>query len=589
MGFFYIKNWYPFLTPLLTFLIGSFSIFGLINIGKLIKNKLRININNIWGDIINLILGVFTFSLFVQIISFLKLNNKFSLGILAIFLILFGFKKIPFRRLTIPKIDKKSLIPSSILIAIFLVRIFISVIPSTKIDELYYHMLLPLRLLNETGLNFYSVPWEGAIWPHMHYQFIGAPFYAIGLPDSVNIISIGIFITFLRTLFFQINEIIKNKELTLWCLVLFSSGLHSLVDLTTNASNSLLLVSSCSSLLILCEPNKSLPTNDLKSFSLIFGLLSLGMIGSKISMVPIFLVQTFIFLKTIYKVWGGKLIFKSLFYFSLPFILFYLPIVFYTFIKSGSPFGPLLSSLFVNKSNFDPVISSTTGDLGYKGNIKEFIFFCLTKWTPLIWLSWMFFLNKKINYNTKTIFLTILIIQSLMIWLILPDSPRHFAGFQYVGLLIVFVELIPKFFKKFRVLLISTFLFFSVPWLFLDIYYSYPLLTKAFFQRERFKQDYIPFYKDFILLDNLLEKNSEILVYNKRINTFHSPRKVLFSTNEIKKNKNPKYLFLVGDREEKSLLLGKLIYRNENANIYCFRTPYKKCTKDQLRVYKINS
>ena len=589
MGLIYINNWNPWIIPLLTFLTGSFSIFGLINIGQFIKTQLKININTIWENLINLILGIFIFSFLIQIISFLKINNKFTFGILAILLILLGCKQLTFKKLKIPKIDKKSIIPSSLLISIFLIRLLISVIPSTKIDELHYHMLLPLRLITEKGLDFYSLPWEGAIWPHMHYQFIGAPFYAIGLPDSLNIISLGIFITFLRTLFFQINKLINSKELTLWCLVLFTSGLHSLIDLTTNSSNSLLLVSSCSSLFILCDPNKYLPTNNLKSFSLIFGLLSLGIIGSKISMFPIFIVQTLIFFKTVNTVWGSKSISKSFLYFSLPFIIFYLPIVFYTLIKSGSPFGPLLSSLFVYKADFDPLVSSTIGDLGYQGNIQEFIFFCITKWTPLVWLSWMVSFNKKINYKIKTTFITIIMIQSLMIWLILPDSPRHFAGFQYVGLLILFIELIPQFFKKFKKLFISTFLFFSVPWLFLDIYYSAPLLTKAFFQQERFKEDYIPFYKDFILLDNLLEKNSEILVYGTRINSFHSPRKVLFSAKEIMKNENPKYLFLVGEKKEESLTLGKLIYINDKANTYCFRTPKKTCTKNQLRVYKIDS
>ena len=589
MGFFYIKHWYPSIIPLLTFLTGSFSIFGLIYIGQFIKNKLKININTIWENLINLILGIFIFSLLIQLISFLEINNNFLFGIVAIFLILFGFKQIAFRELTIPKIDKKSIIPSTILISMLLIRLLISVVPSTKIDELHYHMLLPLRLITEKGLNYYELPWEGAIWPHMHYQFIGAPFYAIGLPDSLNIISLGIFLTFLRTLFFQINKEINNKELTLWCLVLFASGLHSLIDLPTNSSNSLLLVSSCSSLLILCDPNKYLPTNNLKSFSLIFGLLSLGIIGSKISMIPIFIVQTLIFFKTISTFWGYKSISKSFFYFSLPFIIFYLPIVFYTLIKSGSPFGPLLSSLFVYKSDFDPLISSTIGDIGYRGTTQEFIFFCITKWTPLVWLSWMVAFKKKINYKTKTIFLTILIIQSLVIWLILPDSPRHFGGFQYIGLLIVFIELIPQFFKKFKKLFISTFLFFSVPWLLLDIYYTYPILTKAFFKQEKFKEDYIPFYKDFVLLDKILEKNSEILVSGARINSFHSPRKVLFNAKEIKKNKNPKFLFLVGNGKEKSLILGKLIYKNENARTYCFRTPKKTCSKNQLRVYKIDS
>ena len=460
MGLIYIKNWSPWFFPILTLLSGLFSVFGLISIGQIINKKLEININNTWKYLINLILGIFTFSFCIQLLSFFRLNNKFSLGILAILLILFGFKKISLVKLKIPTVDKKTIIPSSLLVSIFLIRLLISVIPSTKIDELHYHMLLPIRLISEKGLNFYNLPWEGAIWPHMQYQFIGAPFYAIGLPDSVNIISLGIFLTLLSTLFFQLNKEINNKEITLWCLVLLSSGLHSLVDLTTNASNSLLLVSSFSSLLILCNPNKFLPSNNLKSFSLIFGLLSLGMIGSKISMMPILMVQTLVFFRTIYKVWGKNKISTSIIYFALPLIIFFVPIVSFTWIKSGSPFGPLLSSLFSYKGDMDPLISSVSGNIGYKGNLREVIFFCITKWTPIIWLSWLFIFNKKIQNRAKSTFLIIITTQLLIIWLILPDLPRHLGGYQYVGILILFVEVVPKIFNKFRKVFISIFLIF---------------------------------------------------------------------------------------------------------------------------------
>ena len=160
-------------------------------------------------------------------------------------------------------------------------------------------------------------------------------------------------------------------------------------------------------------------------------------------------------------------------------------------------------------------------------------------------------------------------------------------------------------FKKYKKLFRTIFILFSFPWFILDIYYSYPLITKAFFQHERFKEEYIPLYKDFVLLNNLLEKDSEILFYGGRINSFHSPRKVLFNAKEIKKNKNPKYLFIIGSTENKSIQqrktigeefikkfeekkIGQLVYKNEEANTFCYRRPYKKCTTNKIRVYKIN-
>ena len=83
--------------------------------------------------------------------------------------------------------------------------------------------------------------------------------------------------------------------------------------------------------------------------------------------------------------------------------------------------------------------------------------------------------------------------------------------------------------------------------------------------------------------------NSEILVIGSRINSFHSPRKLIFDPNQLKNNKKPKYLFLVGNMKEEKLKLDKLIYQNNNANNYCYRTPKKKCSKAKLRVYKIDS
>ena len=596
MGLLYVKNWHPELIPFLTLVTGFVTIFGLIRIGEIIKFNLKIDIKNYWQSLINLILGIFTFSLSIQLLSFFKLNNQISFRTFFILLMILGLQKIYKTKFTLPKVNRKSLIPIIILISIFFIRIFISIIPTTKIDELHYHMLLPLRLISESGLNYYLLPWEGAIWPQMHYQFIGAPFYTLGIPDTPNLISIGIFIVFLKTLFDLVNYRIQNRELSLWFLVFTSSGLHSLVDLTTNASNSLLLVSGASLFLILCDPEKFIPSKNLKSFSLIFGLLSLGLITSKISMMPIFLIQILIFIRIIKKSWGYPSILKSLIYLAIPFFIFYCPIIFYTWIKSGSPFGPLLSSFFNNKEDIDPLFRAASGEIGNRGGISSFAFLALTKWSPFIWISWILMAHKEIKLRTKIVFFTVLTIQSLLIFDILPDLPRHYGGLQYIGILLVFIELLPQIFQKFRIISLLFFLFSSIPWLCLDIYYSYPLISKAFFNSEQFKEDYIPFYKDFLKLDNLLEKDSQLLVIGTRINTFHSPRKIYHYQKSvsipnygIKTKDKPTYLFLVGYKKDISQNFGQLIHSNENANQFCYRVPKKLCAKNRLEVYKINN
>src|SRR6185503_20250410 len=58
-----------------------------------------------------------------------------------------------------------------------------AVVPSSKIDELHYHMLLPARIVADQGLEFYRLPIEAAILPHMTYQIFAAPLHALGFPD----------------------------------------------------------------------------------------------------------------------------------------------------------------------------------------------------------------------------------------------------------------------------------------------------------------------------------------------------------------------------------------------------------------------
>ena len=180
--------------------------------------------------------------------------------------------------------------------------------------------------------------------------------------------------------------------------------------------------------------------------------------------------------------------------------------------------------------------------------------------------------------------------------------PRYYSGFQYIGILIVFIELLPEFFQKLKNFFLSIFLFSSIPWLLLDLYYSYPLISKAFLKSEKFKKDYIPFYEDFLKLDRKLEINSQIIVIGTRINTFHSQRqtfhyrkKIVFPINEIKDKEKPTYLFVVGSPEEiryelnkrkdQSLYLGQLVYSNRQSNHLCYSP---NCTK-KLNVYKIDN
>ncbi len=74
---------------------------------------------------------------------------------------------------------------------VLIVLVLISLAPSTKIDELYYHMLTGRRVLEDHGLRVYQLPYEQAIVPQMGYQIAETVFHATNTADAGNILSLG--------------------------------------------------------------------------------------------------------------------------------------------------------------------------------------------------------------------------------------------------------------------------------------------------------------------------------------------------------------------------------------------------------------
>ena len=110
----------------------------------------------------------------------------------------------------------------------------------------------------------------------------------------------------------------------------------------------------------------------------------------------------------------------------------------------------------------------------------------------LVWMSSIFVPISKINLRTKLVISFIFIIQFFIIWFLLPNRPRHFGGFQYLALIILFIEIYPRIYSKFKNYLIGLFILSTTPWILL-IFIILPLISNAFGNPEKFKNEYIIF------------------------------------------------------------------------------------------------
>ena len=139
---------------------------------------------------------------------------------------------------------------------------------------------------------------------------------------------------------------------------------------------------------------------------------------------------------------------------------------------------------------------------------------------------------------------------------------------------------------------INIFSLLTIPWLIIQIYYSYPFarLTFGLTSKDTFYKNYIALYEDYKILDKILPTNAKILTVGRRLNAFYSPRPIFMSLSDLEKLPGPKYLLVVGAKYDFSnlkLKKGNIIYKNNEAVIFTYRTPGKKPSYGEINVYEI--
>lgn len=607
--FIYISNAsFPF-NALLNAIVAISFFLGILQIGRLATDYF-INFTEPWNSVLGFLLGYFLIGMTTQLFIFFSVATYFYILEVSI-VIIFGLIYVPslyFKICSIQWRVSEFKIPIVILLISIFVLFIVSLAPSTKIDELNYHMLVPARMHLDDSLNFYKTPWEGSIYPGLFYQIFQLPFLKIGLPDVPNTLSFLIFSLLLWFSGFLIKNSTDNynQSVLWWILALMPVGMYSVVYLVTAGGSSLLVFSVSIALIAVVYKDVFFKKTNIYEWIFICQLLLLGMVTSKVSTFPLaILLNTIVFFK-IFEV--EKRIFKACVYLLIPWVVFYLPILIWSYTEIGS-----FSGIIFNGGDNSLYKQSLNGLIGYKGEIKEILLFTFLYWSPAIWIALIFIISSKyINQKTRFLIFVLFIVQFLLIVYILPNKARHFSGMQYFfiiafGLIAVKYTQINKRLVKFLGVLLT------VPWLCIQIYYSAPFFGIVFGITDEvvFYKKYIPYYDDFVYLDRSLPEKSQFIAVGARLNHVHFPRRVYADISYIDKNL-PLYLFYVGEDEvlyehenpiynpnllyirEGDILYGdevfklcNLIYENNQAVKYTYRTPGKKSAIDKLRVFEI--
>ena len=240
-------------------------------------------------------------------------------------------------------LDGRALVPTAIVGIAIATHMLVSLAPSTKIDELYYHMLVPSRIVSDGALRFYREPWQGAIWPDMLYQISSAPAHAMGFPDAANVVSCGLSITLL---WFAWHVIRANTKPAAWTALWVGSlcvGIYPVVWNVTGGAHAMGDLAMAAAIVAFCSRERLLIGLTPPTFTVLLSILLLSASASKISLLPLCAALLCIAIWPILRSSGPPVRRQVTMALAVPWIIFYCPIALWTWVQSGSPFGPVFA------------------------------------------------------------------------------------------------------------------------------------------------------------------------------------------------------------------------------------------------------
>jgi hypothetical protein len=589
-SFFAIESY----SPLLVLTTGLFTFIGLWGIGTTLLFFVRLRLPSPWSHVTAILLGIEALSLAVQIVSIAELASRLLLSTIWCGIVGVGAAMLLFRHRTLltvrfSAIDKWALLPIAIAGTAGATNLLISLAPSTKIDELYYHMLVPSRIVSDGALRFYRKPWEGAIWPDMLYQISAAPVHAIGFPDAANVVSWGLSITLL---WFAWRIIRANSKPPTWAGLWVASlcvGIYPAVWHVTGGAHAMGDLAMAAAIIAFCSREHLLGNISAPTYAAMLSILLLSAAGSKISLLPLCAVLLCLAAWSLLQVARPLQVMLAL---AAPWLVFFCPIAVWTWTQSGSPFGPVLAGVF------GPAIYADAWPQdANQPPLVTVIQYISAGYSPLIWLGVIgAVFATQLSKVTRLTLVCLLLLQGTLIYSLLPHDARFLGGLQY-GLLIAFAAFVARKSKdrlaSDRVIGVASAIF-LVPWLGIQTYYAKQFFPAALGQEtDAFYKRYVAFYADYVKLDRLLSKDTVLLVQGFRLGAVYAPRPIFFDAADLPRGKqavlfaSPETIRAIG-ASYVGYKSGDLIYENLQAVTVTYRTPGKLPSIGALQVVKLN-
>ncbi len=594
-----------FYNPFLILLIGLITFFGLTGFGLVLLKFFRIVLESPWRQVASVLLGILTESLIVQAVSMAAIASKAMLTGIWLMIVLIGLigfirGEVWKKKIIFPVLRGWAILPFCLLLIALITNLLAAIAPSSKIDELYYHMTVPSRIVTDGALRFYLVPWEGAVLPHMLFQIALAPLHGMGYPDAGNIVSWGLS---LMLVWFGWRLATTEHALNGWsyialaCLV---TGIYPVIWNVTNGSYAMGDLATAAAVVALISYKDLITKTGVNTYALLTSFLVLCSGSSKITMLPsglaiLLLMFFFIFRNNAFSRNSRWIV---ILYALAPWIILYLPMLTWTFLHSGSPFGPIFPGFLKSFSVYNPDIIRSIQQMDRQINMPSL--YTITKntllyFSPLLWLGVLLFLSgKRIPVSVRLTCLILIVLQTMVLCFFIIFDPRFYGGLPQ-GILLIWIIAGEKSdwdqlgWVKNRVILGS--LVFLAPWLGLQVFYASRFFPVAlgFQDKMAFYHQNIAFMTDYLALNKVLPKDAVLMVRgcnSVRMNINFAPRPVFMPMDEPPEGKR-RYLFSINQDKPMAVSgykIDSLVYQNDSAVSITFRNPFRQSITGKLSV-----
>ena len=571
------------------------------------------------------LLGQATLNFLVQLLLISGASSIVRLKILGLLIIGVGIaghalaRKDPACQLRVRRFRDNNLF-KILLVLIWLTNLAVALAPSSKIDDVFYHMIVPKRIAAEGTMNFYRLPIEAAIVPQMQYQISLSPAYALGAPEAGNVLSLSYSIILGLFIVGFIQEAIRNDSLALLGGLGAVVGAYQTIWCTTEGPTAIgdlaLVVAACGVL----WPKQLLPRTTLLRYGALVTTAASLAASTKISLIPLCLIMSLLAAWRCHR--HGDASSKQpirIGVLLLPWILMHLPLMAWTYQESGSFWGPVMANV-IRPSIFPAEIlrileqMRIINQVKFLGNLR----YAAAELSPLIFVGiglivWTSFRGCR----TAAIVLSLLIFQSVLIWWKLPYDFRFLGGLLYIPLIAVALSLTRSKTREVHSanltavaeravdlrnwIAIATVL----PWLLFQMYYARPFaeVVVGISTRTQFRDRFVALSQDYDVLNRILPDDAVLYIANGRVSLFDAPRPVVLTPLDLRQ-KTSIYRLTVSPIPDQETVDGRsllncsdLVYSNSHAVLQVYRFAKKlpeigtvmvrKCRIEQVQQNKL--